>query len=249
MVLPAVNSSKYLVQAGWDDAAHLDEISKAEMLANTPPYLRDARSKGTPSLGSGAIFPIPQDDFVIPAFEIPRHFAKGYGLDVGWNRTAAIFGAHDRDADVLYIFTEHYRGQAEPSVHAAAIKARGEWLIGAIDPAAKGRSQKDGEALIDNYRALALNLVSADNSVEAGIQAVWERLSSGRLKVFSNCTNLLAEHRIYRRDEKGAIVKKNDHAMDALRYLVMTLGKIMQTAPVPKVAGPGFAIADSTAGY
>jgi hypothetical protein len=62
----------------------------------------------------------------------------------------------------------------------------------------------------------------AVRSVEAGLYAVWERLSDGRLFVFNSLQNWLSEFRIYRRDEKGKIVKQNDHLMDATRYLVMS---------------------------
>ena len=62
----------------------------------------------------------------------------------------------------------------------------------------------------------------AENAVEAGLYAVWERLSDGRLFVFNSLQNWLSEFRIYRRDEKGKIVKQNDHLMDATRYLIMS---------------------------
>lgn len=248
--MPRVNSSKWLTQAGWDDVPHLDADTKAELLENTPPFLRDARSKGTPSLGAGAIYPIEQSEFVVAPFAIPSHWWKAYGLDVGWNRTAAPFGAWDRDADVIYIYAEHYRGQAEPSIHADAISARGDWLNGAIDPAANGRSQKDGERLMETYRAHDLHLVNAENSVEAGIVTVWQMLSSGRLKVFSSCTNLLAEHRLYRRNELGAIIKKFDHMMDGLRYLIMTKDQVFRMPPAAKPKNTqSFQTADTGAGY
>jgi hypothetical protein len=41
-----ISASKYMVTASWEDAPHLDEKTKAELLAATPPYLRDPRSKG-----------------------------------------------------------------------------------------------------------------------------------------------------------------------------------------------------------
>jgi len=47
-------------------------------------------------------------------------------------------------------------------------------------------------------------------------------LSDGRLFVFSSLQNWLSEFRIYRRDEKGKIVKQNDHLMDATRYLILS---------------------------
>jgi hypothetical protein len=229
--VPAISESKYLVSAGWDDAVHLGANEKRKMLAETPHHLRDARSKGIPSLGQGAIYPIAESEFVVPPMKIPSHWTRGYGMDVGWNRTAAAFLAHDRDQDIVYVTSEHYRGQAEPSTHATAIRARGEWLPGFIDPAANGRGQKDGEQLMVTYISLGLHLSKADNGVEAGIVDVMLRLATGRLKVFATCVNLLAEYRIYRRNKLGAIVKANDHLMDALRYGVRPTSLVGFTIP------------------
>ncbi|MDH4482861.1 MAG: terminase family protein [Rhodoferax sp.] len=211
-----------ITQCGWDDVPHLDADIKAEMIAKLPPHQRDARTKGIPALGSGAIYPIAESEFVVDDFAVPAHWPRSYGMDVGWNRTAAVFGAWNRDTDTLYLYSEHYRGQAEPSIHADAIRARGEWMQGAIDPASRGRSQKDGEQLLYSYQNLGLNLIPAINGVESGIYETWQRLSTGRLKVFKSMGNLLGEYRLYRRDDKGRVVKENDHALDALRYLVMS---------------------------
>lgn len=248
--MPEVSPSRYRVECGWSHVPHIDEKTQAELLAGTPPHLRDARSKGIPSLGSGAIYPVMQEEFVCAPFAIPAHWWKAYGMDVGWKRTAAIFGAWDKDSDVIYLYSEHYRGQAEPSIHADAIKARGLWLTGAIDPASAGSNQKDGTALLDQYGELDLNLVPADNSVEAGILAVLQLLSSGRLKVFSTLRNWLSEHMIYRRDENGKIIKKEDHALDATRYLIMERHTVFRPPPVSLLPSDSdFTIADSRGGY
>ena len=214
-----ISEDRALVMAGWTDVPHLSEEQTRKMLAECEPHLRDARSKGIPSLGSGAIYPVPETDIVVADFPIPAHWPRLYALDVGWNRTAAIWGAWDRDTDVIYLYAEHYRGQAEPSIHAHAIKARGEWINGEIDPASRGRSQKDGEQLMQNYKDLGLKVKPAINAVESGIYEVWQRLSTGRLKVFQSLGNWKSEYRIYRRDEKGRIVKENDHLMDCTKYL------------------------------
>jgi len=216
--------------AGWDDVPHIKESTKIELLASTLPHLRDARSKGIPALGSGAIYPVPESDWVIDDFALPKHFKRGYGFDVGWNKTAAIWGAYDQETDILYLYSEHYKGQAEPSVHAASLRARGKWIPGCIDPASRGRSQLDGKKLIDSYNNLGLDLNLAKNAVEAGLLEVFVRMTTGRLKIFKSMRNTLGEYRIYRRDEKGNIVKSQDHLMDAMRYLVMTMG-IMKTEP------------------
>lgn len=210
-----------MVQAGWQDCPHLDPETVADMMAALPPHQRDARSKGVPALGSGAIYPIAESEFVVTPFDLPPSWRRCFGMDVGWNRTAVVWGAIDDQSDTVYIYSEYYRGQAEPSVHVDAIKTRGE-MYGVIDPASRGRSQKDGDQLFEIYKGMGLKIAPAKNGVEAGIFEVYQRLSTGRLKIFSSCQNLISEYRLYRRDDKGRVVKDNDHALDALRYLIMS---------------------------
>lgn len=245
--MPAISQSKYLVECGWDDVPHLTEKDKAEVLASTPLHLKDAVSKGTASLGAGAIYPIPLSEIQVPPFKIPAFWPRLYGFDVGWQRTAALWLAHDRDNDTVYAYASHYRGQAEPSVHAASIKARGDWIPGAIDPASRGRSQLDGKVLLEAYRGQGLKLTEAQNAVEAGLFEVFCRLSTARLKFFTTLVDLTNEYRVYRRDEKGAVVKKGDHLMDALRYGIMELARAV-TIPVAVHFG-GANAADMKAGY
>lgn len=247
--MPEISPSKYLTQAGWGDVPHIDAKAQRELLASTPPYLRDARSKGQPSLGAGAIYPIEWSEVSVAPFVLPPYFKRAYGLDVGWNRTAAVWGALDTANDCVYAHTEHYRGQAEPSIHASAIKARGDWIPGLIDPAARGRSQKDGEQLITNYNDLGLHLTPAINAVEAGLWEVFERLSTGRLKFFSTMQNVKAEYHLYRRNDRGAVIKQFDHAMDALRYLVQGIREHGKTQPIKKFTGGSTVIGDRRAGY
>jgi len=229
-----VGEDKALIMAGWSDVPHLGEAEQKRMLAETPPYLRDARSKGIPSLGSGAIYPVPESEIKVADFPIPKHWPRLYALDVGWNRTAALWGAWDRDSDTIYLIAEHYRGQAEPAIHANAIQSKGKWIEGVIDPASRGRAQADGEKLIESYKGLGLKLHLANNARESGIYEVWQRLSTGRLKVFASLGSWLTEYRMYRRDEKGAIIKENDHLMDCSRYLVLADARYWKVGEQPK---------------
>lgn len=248
--MPEISESSFLVTAGWDDVPHLDTQTKKELLERTPPYLRDARSKGTPSLGAGAIYPIPESDIKVPMFAIPAFWKRAYALDVGWNRTAALWEAWDPETGVGYLYSEYYKGQAVPSIHAEAIKARGLWIPGVIDPAARGRSQKDGEQLMTTYQELGLHLTVADNAVEAGIYDVWARLETGRLKVMEHLVNWLAEYRLYRRDEKGHIIKKSDHLMDDTRYLERSGQAVAKAKPAIEAGfGRGGSGGDSRMGY
>lgn len=220
--LPEEEIGKFVIMATWDDAPHLSEQEKSELLLATPPHLRNARSKGIPQLGAGAIYPIDEEEFKVDPFVIPEYWPKAYGMDVGWNRTAVLWGALDREADCWYLYNEYYKGMAEPAVHTSAIKARGKWIEGVIDPAARGRSQLDGKKLLVEYENEGLILTPADNAVETGLFACYKRMTEGRIKVFSTLRNYFDEVRIYRRDDNGKVVKKNDHLMDAKRYLMMS---------------------------
>lgn len=215
----------------WDEVPHLSADDKATMAESYMPHERDARTKGIPQLGAGAIYPVPESEIVVAPFEIPAWWPRSYALDVGWNRTAAVWGALDRETETSYLYAEYYRGQAEPSIHAAAIRAHGDWMTGAIDPASRGRGQADGRQLLQDYIDLGLVLVPAANAVESGLLDVWQRLSTGRLKVFATMQHWLTEFRLYRRDEKGHVVKEMDHLMDASRYWCTTGINIVSLAP------------------
>jgi hypothetical protein len=223
--------SKFIISATWDDVPHLSAETKAELFASIPPYQRDARSKGIPVLGAGAIYPVPESELLVSDFDIPKHWPRGFGLDVGFNVTAAVWAALDRQSDVLYLYNAYRRGEVEPVTHAAAIKARGEWVPGQIDPASRGRSQVDGRMLLQMYLDLGLKLNTAQNAVETGIYEVWCRMTTGRLRVFRSLQSWLEEYRLYRRDEKGKVVKVADHLMDATRYIICGGLQWLQTAP------------------
>lgn len=215
-------SSKFLCQASWADAPHLTEQAKAELLAAIPEYQRDARSKGIPELGSGLVYRVAPVDVTVSDFQIPKHWPKAYGLDIGWNWTAAVWGAWNQETDVVYLWSVYKRGQSEPSVHADGVKARGAWIPGVIDPAAFGSNQIDGRKAIELYRQFGLNVEPAENAVESGIYEVWQRLSSGRLKVFESLQEWFYEYGKYQRDTRGRIRKIDDHLMDATRYLIVS---------------------------
>jgi len=232
------HGGKFCVQIDWDEVPHLSDEDKAELMGSIPPYQREARTKGIPALGSGVIYPVAESAYVVEPFEIPKYWPRAFAMDVGWNRTAAIWGAWDRQADVVYLYDEHYLGESPPQIHGDAIKARGWWIPGVIDPASSGSNQKDGTALRDEYITLGLDLESADNTVEAGIHAVYRRLASGRLKVFRTLPNFMSEIRLYRRDEKGKIVKDRDHLMDCARYLIMSGMARAMTEPVEHYQAP-----------
>lgn len=223
-----VGAGRYIVRVSMNEVPHITPEKKEILLARELPHERKAREFGIPFLGSGAIYPVNEDSVIIEPFEIPKHWQKGYGLDVGRN-TGGAWIARNPDTGELFTYSDLKMVEGTPSNHVDSIQARGKWLKGAIDTSARGRSQTDGENLFDIYREKGLHLVNADKAVSAGLYEVLELLISGRLKIFNTCTELIKEFRGYQRNEKGEIIKKNDHIMDAWRYAIFNRDKIMRT--------------------
>ena len=80
-----------LYNATWDDAPHLDDEVKEEILAALPPHERKMRSEGIPVLGSGLVFPIDVEQIKRTAFAIPEHWSRICAIDFGYDHpTAAV---------------------------------------------------------------------------------------------------------------------------------------------------------------
>jgi hypothetical protein len=231
--IKVLNQSRATVSITWNDVPHLDETAKEEMRRATPPHLISAREHGIPAIGSGVVYPINVKDVLIKPFEIPVFWPRLYALDVGIRRTAALWLAWDREESIVYLYSEHYSANELPSVHAAAIKARGAWIPGVVDPSSRNRSPTDGQRLFTQYTELGLNLVPAKNAVESGIYRIQEMFAEGRIRVFNTLQNWREEITWYRRNEDGKIVKEYDHLMDCTRYLIHEFQTHAITKPSP----------------
>lgn len=234
-------SNRAFVFCGWDDVPHLSEKEKAQKIANTLPHEREARTKGVPSIGAGKVYQVPESDFVIdPLQTIPKHWPRIFGADFGFsNSTSVVFLAHDTDTDTVYLYAEYKRTQAEPDVHAGAIKAMGgTWIPGVGDYAG---ANLEGERTLELYKRIGLPMAKADKTQKnEGILEVMTRLSQGRLKVYNTCAKWLQEYRLYSRDERGRVVKPEggDDLMDATRYAIRDIRKA-KTKPIPKTSTYG----------
>jgi hypothetical protein len=201
-----------VVSAGWVDVPHRDPETRDQMLAATPPHMRKADRPAKPAWALAQSIPlIPMCSRSTP-FPIPPHWRRVYGLDVGWTCTAVVWGAIDDQTDTLYLYSEHYRGEVTVPVHASAIKARGAWIPGVSDPAANNQNQRDGIAPSSNIARKGWTFHWPTTRWRRAFKEVLARMESGRLRVFSTLFHWFAEHRLYSRDEKGAVIKKKDHS-------------------------------------
>ncbi len=231
--IPVHDPSKFVVQIQWDDfPPHLNEEQKKQILASIAPHLRDARTKGIPALGVGAIYPLIEDDILVDWFEIPKYWPKAYGLDVGWKKNAAIWITQNPDSGQYYLYDEYYEGNVLPALVASAIKARGDWMDGVIDTGSKSVNPTDGRCLWDEYRKENLNIRECTKAKEASILKINQLFRSGQLKVFKTLQNWLTEFRTYSRDENGKVAdNQDDHLMDAMQYLILACPEILSMRP------------------
>jgi len=219
---------KAIVQIGWDDVSWLDEKTKQELLAETPPNLRLPRSQGKPTYGEGAAFPVAREKITYRPgdVDILPSWPRVYGLDVGWTCTAAVWAAYDPAGDVIYIYDEYIEHEKMPGYHAYNIQSRGKDIIGAIDPAAYQSGQDDGKKLFNQYKAEGLKLIKAENARLQSYKAIWQAMVLGKIKISTTCTHLLGELSIAQVDDKGELKSKNKyHAYDATRYAFAAVKK------------------------
>jgi phage terminase large subunit-like protein len=246
--LESDDPDKWFIQIGWKDVPHLSPEVIAEMSRKFMPYELKARSEGVPSAGEGVIYPIDIEDLLYSDMPIPEHWPRCASIDFG--KTAIVWGALNRDTDTLYIYKEYYSEEYNTLLHANALKGNAHtdtsWIPVVGDPAGLGSNQVDGRNLINIYRTEHdVKIQPAINAVEAGIHAVWDRMTSGRFKVARSCQRWQKEFLRYRRSrvettlgEAYKIVKKHDHLMDASRYLVVSGIPAAKVKPKPKSADP-----------
>jgi phage terminase large subunit-like protein len=229
-----------LIQAGWDDAPHMTAEVRQQILAALPPHERKMREQGIPQLGSGLVFPLPEADMICDPIEIPEFWPRICGLDFGWDHpTAAAWAAWDRDSDVIYIYDTYAMSQEAVPMHASAIKSRGNWIPVIWPMDGRQADKGSGKSLTEQYRNEGVNMTrehftnppsagqkegSGGISVEAGIQEMYTRFMTNRLKIFNNQSKLLEELRMYHRKD-GKIVFKHDDVISAARYAIMSVRK------------------------
>lgn len=224
---------KAFVVMGLEDALHISSERHELIKKQYAQHERRARIDGLPVLGEGHIYPLDRAEFEVEAFEIPKHFHRIIGLDLGRggeHPTAWVHLAIDRDSDIIYV-TEIYKNTSPiVSVHASSLRHHKHVPVAwPHDGSMQSGHTNRGITLTyaDLYRHEGVKMLKdcattqeGTNSVEAGILLIWNRLVSGRLKVFHHLNDVFEEMNGYYR-KNGRIVKECDDLLDAIRYAVM----------------------------
>lgn len=223
------SAAQTCMNVGWDDAPHLSDKVKEDLLASFPPHQRDMRTKGIPMLGHGRIYDFSEELITCDPFPIPDHWMVIDGMDFGWDHPQArVRLAWDADEDKFYITRAYKASQTSPGEAWFATKA---WAAGA--PTAwpsDGLQTEKGSGIQQKayYEEAGFDMLTeratwpdGGNSVEAGLFELYDLMRQGRLKVFRGLRDWFEEYNFYHRDEKGKIVKIRDDLLDATRYAYM----------------------------
>lgn len=180
----------------------------------------------------GLIYPEFCERHVIQPIYIPKHWQRIGAIDPALSGTTAVLKTAIDEDGVLYVYDEYYERDKRASEVSEAI--REDNITWYIDPASAIKSQqREGHlySLQDEYSNYGIYTTPGENDVESGINRVGEFFKTNKIKIFKTCTNLIWEleryHWAERRDsvageQKASPYKKDDHAVDVLRYIVMT---------------------------
>ena len=223
----------YYKNVTWDDAPHLDEQAKKQLMLSYPEHERDTRAKGIPMMGSGNVYGVPDELIMCEPFEIPDHFRRICGIDFGIDHpAAAAWIAHDADADVIYVYDCYKERGQTAAYHSQAIKSRGGWIPVSWPHDGMIRDKGGGVALKDQYMAQGVNMLGFSaryDDAKGGGQSrepitleILERMRTGRFKVFNHLNDWFEEKRMLHRKD-GKIVPERDDIESATRYAMMML--------------------------
>ena len=224
---------QYMQRATWDDAPHLSEEIKEEILAAFPAHQRDMRSRGEPLMGSGLIFDVSEEQIKCDPFAIPEYWFVINGMDFGWDHPQAqIQLVWNRDADMFYLVNAWKDSKKQPfeAWHIVSPWAEDVPIAWPHD----GLQTEKGSAKQQKsyYEEAGFNMLNehatwedGGNGVWAGIMEITNLLKTGRLKIFANLYEVFAEIRQYHTKTtaggKIEIVKILDDLLDAIRYAYM----------------------------
>lgn len=229
------NEEKFVVVVTDDDVPHLSAKIKKTMEEEwklTDPNSLQARQKGIAAIGSGRIYPIDESFVVVPKLQIPSFWPKAYGIDPGQANFAAIWVTKDPNTGILYVYDEYKHGKVVYLIHAEAIKNRGDWISGGIDPHEAVKPRDTGETVESYLESVGLHLTAAKGDPDALRIRIRAMFESGALKIIDNCTGLLNEIRTYRYDINDPNVparNQEDHRCDALMYVICVFDQIAQS--------------------
>jgi phage terminase large subunit len=213
-------------RGGYIEDAEIDA-----MIADWPMEVQTTRIEGRFAAFFGAVFKeYNRKTHVVTPFTIPKDWPRYRTFDFGFtNPFVCLWAAKDPD-DNYYIYREYYQAKRTIGEHIPQVQRRskGERYV---------RNIADPENASDREELERVGIVTegANKDVARGIEEVQKKLKVKRdgkpsLFIFRDCRNLTRELSLYHypkgtvsKNPRDIPVQKNDHTVDALRYLIYTL--------------------------
>jgi hypothetical protein len=212
---PTLFDGRDWTPAGREYLARLDKLSGFRFLR-----LR----KGIWAAAEGLVYPDFMACIVEPA-NVPEGRLACGGIDFGFNNPfAAEWGWLDHD-DVLWVVGERYERLVTLPEHSKAIPKGPRYWADPARPDSIAELRAAGHDVIP-----CVHLVGQGGArpILDGIDRVTDRIQTGRLRVSSACKDLVREAGLYAYDPekvKEEPIDRDNHAMDALRYLIVGLDR------------------------
>jgi phage terminase large subunit-like protein len=230
------NNEIWHINMEWADNPWLDKSEIELMEATLPADLLDSRKHGKFSGAGGLVYAdFDESVHVIEPFDIPAEWQDMISIDPGLNNPLSChFYAVDFDGNI-YVTGEHYEKEREIDYHAEKIHQladRLNWyrdskgrLVALIDSAASQRTLASVRSVAELFfeRDIAVN-TNVNKDMYTGIARV-QSLFKKRppaIYIFKSCVNLIRELKGYWWGDGDTPRKKDDHALDELRYYVMS---------------------------
>ena len=198
----------------------------------------DSRKYGRFSEGYGLVYPeFDESVHVIDPFDVPKEWQENISIDPGLNNPlSAHWYCVDWDGNI-YVIAEHFAQGRDIDFHAAAIQEISRklgWkrdscgrIQALIDSAANQHTLASVRSVSELFyeRGIAVN-ANVDKDVFSGISRVKSYLARDNglpnIYIFRNCENMISEFKSYSWGAGDRPVKVDDHAMDELRYFIMS---------------------------
>ncbi len=217
----------------WADNPFLPKEEVEMLTASLSPDELESRKYGRFRASEGLVYPEFTDDAIIDPFPVPPEWQDNLSIDPGLhNPLSCHWYAVDGDGNI-YVVAEHYEAGRSVDYHAARIReisASLGWHTDAygrisalIDPAADQHTLNAAKSVSELFYENGIAVSTKVNKdVFTGINRVKRTLSAKKLFVFRNCVNLIKELKSYWWGSDERPVKTFDHAVDDLRYYIMS---------------------------
>ena len=228
----------------WKDNPYLNQAEVEKLTCSMGEEELQSRRYGKFGGGGGLVYSTFDENVnVIEPFDVPIEWYDNISIDPGLkNPLSCHFYACDYDGNV-YVIAEHYAKDIEIVNHARAILEIADRLhwprtfsgkLGAlIDSAANQHTLASTKSVSELFYDLGIAVnPNVNKDLFSGISRVRYYIKDGegknRLYIFKTCTNLIREIKAYRWGNSDVPIKKDDHALDELRYYIMSRPDVPQ---------------------